>query len=74
MSLHRVKQRLGRMLAEHEEGERDGHSPTAQAHATFAEKLREDIAAIDEAMRLASVIEHLDEVIGRRRVDRGGQR
>lgn len=49
MSLHRVKQRLARMLAEHEEGERDGHAPTAQAHATLAAHLREDIAALDEA-------------------------
>lgn len=50
MSLHRVRQRLGRMLAEHEEGERDGHEPTAQAHATLAAHLREDIAAIERAL------------------------
>lgn len=52
MSLHRVKQRLARMLAEHEDGERDGHEPTSRAHATLAAQLREDIAAIDEAARL----------------------
>ena len=56
MSLRRVRQRLARMLAEHEEGERDGHAPTAQAHARLAAQLREDIAAIDEARAEAELL------------------
>lgn len=74
MSLHRVRQRLARMLAEHEDGERDGHAPTAQAHATLAAQLREDIAAIDEAARLHSAIAQMEGAIKRLRADRGGER
>jgi len=62
------------MLAEHEDGERDGHAPTAQAHAKLAAYLREDIAAIDEAARLYSAVAQIEGAIKRLRADRGGER
>lgn len=59
MSLHRVRTRLRKELAEHKEGERDGHEPTAEAHRVFAGHLAEDLAAVEAAIAGEHAIEKL---------------
>lgn len=50
MGLHRVRGRLQKQLAEHAEGERDGHEPTAEAHRVFASQYADDLAAVEAAI------------------------
>lgn len=57
MGLHRVRTRLRKELAEHEEGTRDWHEPTAEAHRVFGAHVADDLAAVEAAIEGADAIE-----------------
>lgn len=51
MSLHRVLNRLEKMLKHHEDGARDMDPPTAEAYRVLAGHLREDVASVESALK-----------------------
>lgn len=51
MSLHRVLNRLEKMLKHHEDGARDMDPPTAEAYRVLAGHLREDVSSVESALK-----------------------